>query len=306
MNKRTTTIGLVAVVSLVAAALFAAHEGWVVGKVVDETGEPVVGMKIRVQSLDRTATLFETETDATGSYRILLDEAATTYLYRLDKKGFAPFETSFDVAVGKESEMNFTVLTAQAAKRGAPAMFNEGATAARSGDMEQAKAKFRGALELDPDLAPAHAALGRILLTEQDYDEALVAAERAVELEPDKAMYLGLRYEILKNLNDEEKIAEARAALEQADPKLAAASRFKLGMGLFDEGKTEAAVAAFEETIAAEPEHPRGHYMLALCLANLGQNAKAAAHLTRFLELAPEDPDAASAREMLDYFNSLE
>ncbi len=301
MTRQTLTLGLATVVGLTAAALFAANEARVIGTVVDETGEPVAGMKIKVQDLDKTTILFETKTDTKGRYRIELDEATATYVYQLDKKGFAPFETSFAVDVGKESEMNFTVLSAKAAREGAPAMFNQGAAAAKDGDLTQAEAKFRGALELDPDLAPAHAALARVLLTEQRQDEALLSAEKAVGLEPDNTRYLGLRYQVLRGLGDEKKIAEARAALDEADPQRAAASRFKQGMDLFNEGGTTAAQAAFEATISANPDHPRGHYMLGLCLANQGQNAKAAVHLARFLELTPEDPDAAGAREMLNY-----
>ncbi len=301
MTRKKRTLGLATVVGLTAATLFAANEARVIGTVVDETGEPVVGMTIVVQDLGKTTTVFETETDAKGSYLIELDEATTTFVYLLNKKGFAPFETSFAVDVGRESEMNFTVLSAKAARGGAPAMFNEGAAAARDGDLTQAAAKFRGALELDPNLAPAHAALAQVLLTDRRQDEALVAAEKALALEPDSTRYLGLRYQILRDLGDEEKIAQARAALDEADPQLAAASRFKLGMEVFNKGETAAAQAAFEGTISADPDHPRGHYMLGLCLANQGQNAKAAVHLTRFLELTPDDPDAAGAREMLNY-----
>jgi len=34
---------------------------------------------------------------------------------------------------------------------------------------------------------------------------------------------------------------------------------------------------------------------------NLGDTEDAKTHLTRFLELAPDDPDAALAREMLEF-----
>jgi tetratricopeptide (TPR) repeat protein len=302
MKSKKLILGLATIVFLAATAVFAANEARIFGKVVDETGEPVAGLMLKVMSPDKTTLMWETETDTKGSYRIEIDEAITPYVYQLTKKGIAPFETHLDLAVGKEQEMNFTVLSAEASKRGAPAMFNEGATAARGGDLPQAEAKFRSALELDPELAPAHAALSSILLKQQRPEEALMAAQRALELEADNEMYRGLRDTIL----EQEGMAAARAALEQSDPQLAAATHFKQGMELYNANNTAGAMEAFEQTINAVPEHPRSHYMLGLCLANMGQNAKAGEHLAKFLELTPEDPDAAGAQEMLDYFNSLE
>jgi Tfp pilus assembly protein PilF len=41
--------------------------------------------------------------------------------------------------------------------------------------------------------------------------------------------------------------------------------------------------------------------MLGLCYVNSGDNAKAKEHFSRFLELAPDDPDAGTAAEMVQY-----
>ena len=40
--------------------------------------------------------------------------------------------------------------------------------------------------------------------------------------------------------------------------------------------------------------------MLGLCYASTGENPKAREHLTKFLALAPNDNDAALAKEMLE------
>ncbi|MDH3744604.1 MAG: tetratricopeptide repeat protein [Acidobacteriota bacterium] len=292
---------LVLLVGLVPVALSAANEGYVVGTVLDENGEPVTGMSITVQDEGKTAVIAETETDDKGKYRILLQEADLTYAYLLEKKGYAPFEASFAVAAGKESEMNITVLSKEAAKRGAPAMFNEGATAARNGDLAEAEARFKGAIELDPGLAQAHAALGQILLMQERNEEAAEEAQRAMEIEPENAAYLGLLRQALQAMGDKGKAAEIQMAMEQANPKVLASNSFNRGATLFESGSMKEARGAFEQAVAADPDHARGHYMLALCLVNSGEKAVAREHLEKFLELAPEDPDAAGARDMLAY-----
>ena len=41
--------------------------------------------------------------------------------------------------------------------------------------------------------------------------------------------------------------------------------------------------------------------MLGLVYSNAGESAKAKEFLTKFVKLAPNDPDASAAKEMLEY-----
>jgi thioredoxin-like negative regulator of GroEL len=70
---------------------------------------------------------------------------------------------------------------------------------------------------------------------------------------------------------------------------------------LYNEGKTGEALPQFERAVAADPQLAKARYLLALCYVNAGQPARAKAELEAFLELAPDDPDAPAAREMLGY-----
>ena len=53
---------------------------------------------------------------------------------------------------------------------------------------DEAIARYRQALELDPDLAIAWNGLAMALKGKGDYDGAIVAAKRLVELEPDEPL----------------------------------------------------------------------------------------------------------------------
>jgi tetratricopeptide (TPR) repeat protein len=164
-------------------------------------------------------------------------------------------------------------------------VFNEGAEAARVGDLEGAAARFRDAVEVDPELAPAHAALARIYLAQKKYSEALAAAEEALGLDPGNT-------DVARQVFQE---------MATSDPEGTAQALYDRGVDMFNAGNTAGAKVAFEQALAANPDHARAHYMLALCLVNAGQSAAAKEHLQKFLELAPEDPDAGTAREMLEY-----
>lgn len=180
-------------------------------------------------------------------------------------------------------------------------VFNAGADASRAGDLDTAIALFAKAVEIDPELVPAHVASARLLLARERYEEALAAAERARRLDPALAEVQPLRYEAYRRLGRE---GEALAVFEEmaaADPKGLADALYDQGRAAFEAGDAAQAVQALEQAVQANPDHARAHYTLGLSYANAGDNAKARQHLERFVELAPDDAEAASAREMLRY-----
>jgi tetratricopeptide (TPR) repeat protein len=270
----------------------------VFGTVVDEKDQPVSGMTISITDDNVAGVELKAETDEEGKYSVTLPDGTHTYTYHLVKAGFEPFETSFKVPAGATREMNFTVISGGLR---APEVFNEGNAAARAGDFELARKKYLEALELDGSLAAAHAALASVYFLEEGYSEAVASAQAALELDPTNEKMLDLLYRSFQALGDEEKAAEALAALESADPTRAAADHFQRGVTFFEAGEMREAGALFEKALAADPDHAKAHYMLGICLLNTGDTDGAREHLSRFLELAPEDPEAGAAREMLDY-----
>ena len=180
-------------------------------------------------------------------------------------------------------------------------VFNEGADAARLGDLDSARKRFEEAVQIDPELAPAHAALARILLGQKHYQEAIAASDKALDLEPGRADVLKVKYEAYRGLGDDASALKLFQEMVASDPVGTAKALFERGVEMFNAGNTAGAKAAFEQAIQADPKHAKAHYMLGLCYVNAGNNPKAKEQLQRFLELAPDDPDAGTAKEMLKY-----
>jgi tetratricopeptide (TPR) repeat protein len=86
-------------------------------------------------------------------------------------------------------------------------------------------------------------------------------------------------------------------ALEQDENYIEA--RANLGCVLAELGQFDLAVAAFEGTLAAHESYADVHYQLARTLDDLGRGDEAAMHWERYLELAPDSPWAAEARDRL-------
>jgi Tfp pilus assembly protein PilF len=183
----------------------------------------------------------------------------------------------------------------------AAVVFNEGVAAYRVGDNETAKTNFERALELQNDLTAAMSALALLYLKEGRFAESAEMAERFLALQPSDAKVLQMRWEAYRGLGDPAKEKEAFDALAAVDTGVLATEFFNTGAQLFEGGNVQGARENFERVLALDPEHPRAHYQLALCLVNSGEKAAAREHFQKFLELAPDDPEAAAAKEMLGY-----
>ncbi len=153
----------------------------------------------------------------------------------------------------------------------------------------QARAAAERALELDPDLAEAHAALGQVLTQELRFEEAERAYRRALELNPGSAEAHSTYSWVLLFLGrDLESVGMARRGVE-LDP-LSISRRIDLASSLvftrdYDGGLDEAA-----RVLELEPEHAGAHYFLGAALSLNGQPEEAIAALQRSSELDPESP----------------
>ncbi len=296
-----------------AATLFAVAQGRMYGKVTDENGKPLEGVKLTVTLPGVESYKVEETTKADGSYAVTILDATRTYTYRWEKEGYQPVEATVKIPIASNEQRDVELLSLEEAARRGPSgreltpaeravlVFNEGAEAAQQGDMSTATAKMQEAIALDATLAPAHSALSALLFTEKKYAEAVAAAEKARELDPGDVKALRVLAEGYLELGQTDKAKAASAALTAADPKAGAMDQFNQGIREYNAGNMAAALELFEQALAGDPGFAKTHYMLGMCYVSTGDSAKARQHLETFLGMAPTDPDAATAKEMLAY-----
>lgn len=183
----------------------------------------------------------------------------------------------------------------------AKAVYNDGVVSQKLGEDERAFSKFQGALELDPNFEPALLALAASGLKLGRAAEAAAAAETVLKQNPSHPEALKLRYNAALALKDEAKIAEALLALAPLESNTARDGLYLLGKAAFDKDDMAHAKERFRRVLAIDPAHARSHYLLGFILMREGTKAEARKHLQRFLELAPTDPDAATARDALRF-----
>jgi len=296
-----------------AAALFAVAQARIWGTITDENGKPVPGVKLIVTLPGVESYRVEEMSDAEGSYAVTILDATRTYTYRYEKEGYQTVEQSFKVPINSNEKRDVVILSMEEARRRGPSgrelsdqdkavlIFNEGAEAAQQGDLATARTKIEEAVKLDPNLAAAHTALAAMHFADKDYAAAVAAAEKARALDPSDAKALRVLAEGYHQLGQEDKAAEASAALAVADPKAGAMDLFNQGIREYNEGDMGKARELFEKALEGDPGFAKTHYMLGMCYVSSGDSAKAKQHLETFLAMAPDDADAATAKEMLSY-----
>ena len=148
------------------------------------------------------------------------------------------------------------------------------------------------ALALDPQLAEAHCALGRVLYryewnwagSEQEY-------RRALSINPNDAQTHTAYATLLRLLHRD---SDANAESERAraiHPFYGGTAEAALAKGLryLKTGDRPAAIAAMEKAVQMDPTVPRFHFQLGLTLAEAGQFSEGIAELERSVQLSPNN-----------------
>ncbi|HEV7785565.1 MAG TPA: tetratricopeptide repeat protein, partial [Thermoanaerobaculia bacterium] len=245
-------------------------------------------------------------------------DASQHYQIHLEKDEYRPQDGPLKAVLDDTMHVRFTlikaapvVLTPEAPSSNdqAIAAYNEGVALLKANDLAGAAPKFEQAAALDPKFAAASAALANLYLELGRNPEALAAANRYLVLKPNDPRGLRARYDALKATGDNDKARAALEALAAVDPKGEATPvrYFNEGAELTRSGKLAAAAVWFERVVEISPTEPKfakAHYVLGLTYAkddkDPAKKARAKEQLRTFLQMAPNDPDAGTAKQLLD------
>ena len=294
-------------VVLVLAAGSAAGQtfGRVSGVVKDGDGSPIEGVKITVTDPEGSFRK-EFTTNRNGRYTVAVADATRTYLYRLEKEGYATVEVMYKVPIGTVERRDFVMTSGEGAagaapvhadrRTGRPAVdaFNEGAQAFQSEQYELAVEHFERARGLDPDLDAVHSVLARAYLLVRRYDDALASASRALEIDARDEAALDARYRAYQALGDEAAAAEAMRQLAAvAQPEVLA---FNTGVEAMRSQDLELAEARFRKAIELAPALAPAHAALSTLLLKRQRYEEALAAADATLELEPGNVTALGVR----------
>ncbi len=294
-----TAAALVMLAGLASAAF--AQSTMIKGKVIGANKEPMVGVAITIEALGGVNRKLQTKTDKRGEFIQLLTESGGYRVTATDPKiGSASADTK--VSLGRVAEMTIVLVPTTAANDAAKAAelkkaFDEGVAASRSGNHDEAIAKFNAALALAPSCFDCHFNIGVAHMAKKDEKAAEEAWKKALEVKGDYAEALNA----LSTLYNNQKRFEEAAAMSAKAATLGGGSgsadaTFNQGIILWNQGKAAEAKAKFEETIKLNPSHADAHFQLGMAMLNGGQLTEAVSMFETYLKLAPDGQYATQAK----------
>jgi tetratricopeptide (TPR) repeat protein len=176
---------------------------------------------------------------------------------------------------------------------------NDAVALLKQGDYPGAFAKFQEALAVDPNLQVSLLGLATTALKIGKPLEAATAAETVLKTDPKNEKAIRIRYNACLALGDKARLTDALVGLAPFEPLMVRNGLWALFVDAWDANDMPLAKERAGKVLQVDPNYPQAYYYLAVINLNQDASAEAKGNLEHFLQLAPNDPNAASARQML-------
>lgn len=310
-RRLAAALGMAAVATLAAGMVRpggspAGEQAWrgmgrVAGKVVDEQGAPLEGVAV-VAVFPAANGRTEARTNRKGEWAI---GGIARGEWQLDfvKDGYETYRTS--VFVNELTRLPPMTVTL---KKATPVVdpnaeiavgLEQAATLMNGKRYAEARAIYEGLLAKYPQVYQLHPLVARTYYGENQYDKAIEHLKRALEAAPDSVEVKLLLGNVLVEKGD---ATAGQALLATIDDRQVKdpTTFLNVGIVLFNQGKSAEALAYFEKDVALFPDYPDAYYYRGITHLQLGKVDAAKADLQKFLTMAPQAPEAATARKILD------
>ena len=311
--KRTIWTAALLTALIPAVVLVAASQGRLTGVVTDPSGQPVEGATITLTTPSITNFKQTIKSDKAGKWGTIINDATLPYHVKIEKEGFAPYESDKKVPVGDNLLVETRLQPPSAAPgRAAAAVaappstseqailaFNDGVESLNAGDKAGAETHFLDAAKKNPDLPAPWQALTQLSYEKKDWSKTLEYGSKATDLDPSISNLYAMMADAAKQSGDAKAAAEWSAKNAEANPEANAKNLYNTGVAAYNKGKMKEAEASLAKAVEAKPDFAEAHYLLGMAAFNQNKKEMAKEHLSKYLELAPSGKEAATAKEIL-------
>jgi len=247
--------------------------GRIAGKVEDQAGNPIEGVKVTATSPAVDGFKLEKTTNSKGKFVLSFTNAAMAYVVELKKEGYKTLATSDEQAMAEKAALS--------GSGRAILVYNEGVEAQRAGDLELAAKKYGEAATINPELAAAHTSLAGVAHMQGDYETAAAEAEKALAIDPTDVRAMQLRFDAYRLAGNDVKAEEAAQSLI-----------FNEGVEAYNSGDVSTAISKFQQAADLDPNLVQARLALAKIFFAEGSLSEALARAEEVLELQPDHADA--------------
>jgi Tfp pilus assembly protein PilF len=298
---RNSTVG-VCILGFLAAS--ASAQDWrgvgrFAGRVTDDTGAPIENVTVKAVRVESKAGT-TTKTNKKGEW-VLNGVNAGAWEVDFEKDGYEPSKKS---AVLNERSTNPPLNVTLRKMAVDPnvmlrADLEKAAELMKQQKYAEARAVYEGVLAQHPDLYQMEPYIARTYYAERQFDPAIEHLRKAAEKDPGNIDVKLLMANVLTEKGSADEARQILAAID--DTKITDPSTFlNAGIGLINQKKPEDAIAWFDKSIARFPQSADAYYYLGITQLQLGKNDAAKADLEKFVAMAPNAPEAATARGILE------
>jgi tetratricopeptide (TPR) repeat protein len=290
----------VLILLIVAFASSASAQSWrgmarMTGKVTDEEGKPLEGVKVKLALGSAGGT--ELKTNKKGEWEIgglargdwAVDFEFPPYESRRITVSIAELQRTPPVEIKLKLDIN-EAIRIEVVKAG---------DLMGQGKYAEARASYEGVLKRFPNAYRLEPYIARTYYLEKNYDEAIKHLKIAIEKDPSD---LENKLRLGNILMENGRMEEGRALLDSVDDSAVKdpAIFVNVGIALMNQNKADAALPYFERAVKNFPDKGDGYYYRALIRLQKGDTEGTKADLKKFLELSPNAPEAAAARKALE------
>jgi len=265
------------------------------GKVTDEAGKPLEGVVVKLNLPGGGG--MEVKTNKKGEWAAgglargewQLDFEFPTYESRRISLSLNELTRTPPVEIALKQNIN-EVIRVEMVKAGE--LMNQQKYAEARAVYEAVLAKYPNAYRVEPYIA-------RTYYAEKNTEEAIKHLKIAIEKDPndqENRMRLG------NILMETGRLDEGRQMIASVDDSMIkeAAIYVNIGIALLNQNKGDDALPYFEKAVTRFPDQGEAYYYRALVRLQKGDVAGTKADLTKFLQLAPNAPEAAAAKKALE------
>ncbi|MEJ2109171.1 MAG: tetratricopeptide repeat protein [Acidobacteriota bacterium] len=298
------------------------------GRVTDDNGEALEGVKITITGVDNPRRL-ETKTDKDGKYIYLLGLQPGTFRVVARKEGFQPMkeenvksemgesiEVDFELTPGPDHKFPFEMTDEereeymkqyeeqkkyQKYSAAVKEHFEKGVDLYNANNYDEAIVEFNAALELDPSQPAIHSRLADSYKKLEKYEDALAAYDKVIELDPTNSNAYTNKGDVLNKLGKEKESLEAFQKATEMNPNAGAQNFYNMGVTHYNNGDLDQASAFFRKAIESDKNYAEAYYLLATCLSsNMDTIPEAITLFQQYIDLGGKAENVEIAKQMVD------
>jgi tetratricopeptide (TPR) repeat protein len=280
-------------------------KGRIRGLVLDEqSGQPLAGVTVKMY-IERTAQFLQPSpvTDKEGRWLVNFLQTGM-YTLTFELVGFAPQQVSF--RVGFDPEAQKEVLTVKLRKIQGVLASEDVLGQAKKADKLFQEKKYGESLAIlekiiknHPELYVLFKNIGTCYFAMEDFENAVAAFMKVYEKQPDRPDILADIANTYNNWGKKEEAAEwyKKVPLEEMRDIDTA---YNAGVVFYNAGSPADALKYFKKSVEIDTEFAEGYYQLGMASVATNCNEEAIAAFQKFLQLAPDSPQAATAKTIVE------